>query len=199
MHIHSEQKIGALTLKIVLDEDGGGFNPRTDYDNGSIMIGWHRRRTVGDDLSKAGLSSQQLRDDFGSIEEIRDYLVERFKPKCILPLFIYEHGEAIYATTPFGDPWDSGQVGFIFTDGTEEFPNPEEILNGQVAQYSDWANGEIHGFVVEDEHGNVLTSVGGFIGDPEKSGCIEDGISSANAENEYAARETAKCEAAVHL
>ena len=74
-----------------------------------------------------------------------------------------------------------------------------ESLDAQVEHYSDWCQGNVYGYVVRDEDGDVLESCWGFIGEPSKSGVIDDGVGAAKALIEYEKKQTRLCEQAMHL
>lgn len=44
------------------------------------------------------------------------YLLEKHANIIALPLYLYEHSGIIMSTASFNDRWDSGQVGWIYTD-----------------------------------------------------------------------------------
>lgn len=196
--VYETFQVEHLTVKIVRDDIP--MNPR-DYDCGSLFFAWHKRYLVGDDPTKHGMpNSAHIHDEFESMDAIRAYIEETFKPKCILPVYMADHGGVSFSTGSFNDPWDSGQVGFIFTHGDDGFIDPEAALKAQVEEYSDWASGNVWGFVVEGaEYDGPESSCWGFIGDPSKSGVVEEGLASAKYLIEREHSETARCEAAVHL
>lgn len=198
MYVYEQFEVEHLTVKIVADDDPQ--NPRDD-DNASLFFGWCKRHLCGDDPTKHGMpNAYHLREVFpGGWDEIRAYIEEHFNPRCILPVFMYDHGGVSYSTGSFGCSWDSGQVGFIFTTGEDDFPDPEAALKCQVEAYSDWASGNAWGFVVENSEGDDLESCCGFIGDPDKSGVIEEGLASAKHLVERERSEAARCEAMVRL
>lgn len=74
-----------------------------------------------------------------------------------------------------------------------------ESLDAQVDYYSDWAQGNVYGYVVRDEAGDTLESCWGFIGEPSESGVIEEGVAAAKALIEYEKKQTRLCEQAMHL
>ena len=93
-------------------------------------------------------------------------------------------------TAPFAYPWDSGQVGWIYTTKdrlrkefkvkrvTRDFDRRvEDILRGEVETYDQYLRNEVYGFTAyEAVAGNFLEidSCGGFYGDcPEKNGMLE--------------------------
>lgn len=77
-----------------------------------------------------------------------------------LPVYRYEHGGVVYATTPFSCPWDSGQTGYIYVSRPkvrEEYnvkrisPQTRDkvlsVLRSEVETFSQWANGEVYGYI----------------------------------------------------
>lgn len=93
----------------------------------------------------------------------------------IQPLYVYDHSGVTYSTSPFSCRWDSGQVGWVFTTrydyadfGLKEKFNPESArakIESEVKLWDDYAQGNTYYFTVEDNEGETLESVGGFIGD----------------------------------
>jgi hypothetical protein len=86
---------------------------------------------------------------------------------------------------PFSCPWDSGQVGVAYitqetidkewaTPGRRtdiEGKTPEEraraYLDGELSTYTDWCNGRVYYYVVEDTEGEHYDSCGGIYGEDE--------------------------------
>lgn len=99
--------------------------------------------------------------------------------RIILPVFCHEHSGIAYSTRGFADPWDSGQVGWIYATADqirEVFmckrisadveKRATECLRQEVETYSQWANGECYGYTIEREDGEEIdASCWGFIGD----------------------------------
>lgn len=113
---------------------------------------------------------------------------------CAMPLFVYEHGgitmktgrmvwladdefkreDAKSAGRFVADSagWDTSFVGVIVTTdeivkklGVERTPeNIEKQLDAEVSEYASYLEGDITVYTVEDEHGEVLDSCGGFLG-----------------------------------
>lgn len=70
----------------------------------------------------------------------------------LLRVYMMDHGLVSYSTSDYGDPWDSGCVGVIYAtkEKAHEWfvkePDPERVyklLEGEVAEYSAWASGEV--------------------------------------------------------
>lgn len=159
--------VNGLTLRIEHDECPD-CNPR-ENDNLGTIIAYHR-----DYL----LSDGEKRGKRVNVEEVR-----AFQPKdhaVCLPVYMYEHSGVALSTGksyPFDCPWDAGQIGWIYVDRQKllsEYStkiitakvraHAEDVLRSEVEEFGKYLNGEVYGFVVEDEDGNHLDSCWGFIG-----------------------------------
>ena len=100
---------------------------------------------------------------------------------CILPLYLYDHSGITMSTGPFDCPWDSGQVGIIYMHKTTamaswsneeiDWVNPvnwrelaEECLRSEVREYDQYITGDVYGYNIEDEDGEILDGCWGFFG-----------------------------------
>jgi hypothetical protein len=190
---------------IEIKSDDCPLNPRTDWDNGSIMVCQHNRYSLGDEEHGVDLS------DCESWADVKQAIIDQKKPIAILPLYLYDHSGITMNTTGFSCNWDSGQVGFIFVDEetatkigwTKEYAEKlakgddenyagktrEEILTdfmvSDVQVYDDYISGQVYRFEITDEDGEEVEdgSCGGFFGyDNEKSGLLDHAQSTIDAE-----------------
>ena len=151
-----------FTVSLYHEEDPE--SPR-EWDNLGKMVCWHRRSNLGDRTVRS--------QDFKDMEE----LVASFEARVILPLYLYEHSGMTMRTYPFGDPWDSGQVGWIYATteairkeyGVEHISDETEdkvkaVLRGEVETYDQYLTGDVYGYVVKDEAGEHVDSCWGFFG-----------------------------------
>lgn len=177
-------------------------NPR-DLDNLGKMLCWHRRYTLGDESAKDTLvdairRSSKYRESWG--DWYSDFYRDFDNPQVLadtafdcevladaLPLYLYDHSGITMNTTGFHCPWDSGQVGFIYalkTDVRDEFgvnritknviQRVRECLRAEVSTYDDYLTGNIYGFEIVDETGEVTDSCYGFYGyDVEANGMLD--------------------------
>jgi len=118
-----------------------------------------------------------------SKSDIEIALSKKFKNSVILPIYRYAHSGVWYNTTGFNNyplpqghvEFDTCHVGYIIATRqdilnnfgikkiTQEFrAKTEALLRGEVDEYSKWANGEVYGFVINDENSDNLDSVWGF-------------------------------------
>lgn len=167
-----------LTINIFYDDDP--LNPRKDYTPFGHMVCFHRRYNLGD------------KHEFSSPEDFEEWAKSQGDNVLSLPLYLYDHSGITMSTGSFHDPWDSGQVGWIYT--TKEEVRKEyarkyvskklakrvyELLEGEVKSYDDYLTGNCYGFVIEDSEGEEVYSCWGFLGDIEY--CREEAKSFARA------------------
>jgi hypothetical protein len=160
-------------------------SPR-EWDNLGHIVCFHRRYDLGD---KHDLTT----DMFEGREEMERYLIKKKKAIIIAPLFLYDHSVlrikigSFYGLLPQGHAeFDSGQIGFIYA--TEEDIRKEygvkkitkklkervrELLENEVKIYDNYIRGYVFAFIVEKD-GEVIDSCGGYFGDIEKSGLLDE-------------------------
>ncbi|HPU41806.1 MAG TPA: hypothetical protein PKY26_05300 [Acetivibrio clariflavus] len=144
-------------------------NPR-EWDNLGIMVCFHRRYSLGD-------SHPYKASDFNSWEEVKRAIERDNDVAVILPVYMYDHSGITLSTTPFSCPWDSGQVGWIYT--TKQKLRKEydikyvtkkikekayKTLMEEVRIYSEYVEGNVFGYILKDESGRELDSCWGFYG-----------------------------------
>lgn len=99
------------------------------------------------------------------------------KKYLMLPLYLLDHSGLAMKTTSFHDPWDSGQVGWIYVskeDALKEFggekmtgaikEKAEGLMRSEVAAYDCYLRGECYGFELYKD-GELSDSCWGFMGD----------------------------------
>lgn len=165
-------EINGYTLVLAYQQDAS--DPRED-DQLGVMACEHRNYTLGDQTADeaallfTAIDEYRKRPTFALIER---YCRIAFGSTVVLPLYLLDHsGLSMSAGGPSGfDPggWDTSQVGFIFDTARtrEECGTPleriEECLRGEVATYSQYLQGEVYVFIVEDKRGDIYSSCGGF-------------------------------------
>jgi len=157
-----------MSFTLHIEPDTDAENPRSfDYNLGR-MVCFHRRYMLGD---RHTLSE----DDFESWGDIRKRLVAEEDAKIILPLYLMDHSGVSMSAEPFGCPWDSGQVGWIYVGGKrlcEEFgadwaqdeSRVVEALKAEVAVYDKYLSGDVWGYVIRDAFGEEVDSCWGYYG-----------------------------------
>jgi hypothetical protein len=148
-----------MKMKVVRDEDP--MSPM-EWDNLGTILCMHRKYDLGDRHS--------LRQcDFEGWAAVEQYLHEELDAFEVLPIYMLDHSGITISTTPFADPWDSGQVGFIYTTAAriEELGCTDVLaeLAREVSVYDQWLRGDVYGYVIEDDHGNLIISCFGIFGE----------------------------------
>jgi len=156
-------------------------DPRECYKecNYGHLYTWTKRNNYGDEHDIDA-------DDFDGWKSIKAYLIEAFKSVIILPVYMFKHTGIALSTAPFGDPWDSGQIGFIWCDEedvkkggleitSESLGIVEGCLVGEVATYSDYLNGSVFWFkLIDVASGDELETSGGYYGvDFKENGLLD--------------------------
>jgi len=137
------------------------------------MVCFHNRYSLGD-------KHDFKQHDYNSWEALQSAILRAYPNATILPLYLYDHSGITISTKPFGCPWDSGPIGFIYAERTtlREILGPrprlalagyawdrnaEVILVDEVRLYDDYLRGNVYCFVLESKNGE-MDSCGGFFG-----------------------------------
>ena len=108
-------------------------------------------------------------NEFADAQEVIDFCrKESFIPFL---LYKYEHGMCMYTAVekpddvgyPFNDQWDAGCVGFILVP-KDSYEEPLEAANSYLSSVTDWCNGSVYGYTIQDDDGEELDSCWGFVG-----------------------------------
>lgn len=133
-----------------------------DYEDGEDFF-----RSLAEDLgidTTYELYDEDLEDSYDEDREIEDIRKEVIEKVVILPLFLYDHSGLSMRTYTHGyhSSWDCGQVGYIYvtheniikeygalTDGN--IKKATDCLEGEVEIYSQYLEGDIYGFILEQK------------------------------------------------
>lgn len=169
-------------VRIVYDQDAP--SPR-EMDNLATMVCWHDHNRMGD------VQRNRHSQDCSAKAIIREVRQSGDKVLAMLPLYLYSHSGDTIRTTPFGDRWDSGQVGWAYVTrksaeamgcvgdrhdhvdgkavkvGTWDKAALENAIRQEVENYDEYIRGECYGYIVEDKGGEEVPdgSCWGFVGD----------------------------------
>ena len=177
---------GGYKLEVYVDD--WAESPR-EWDNIGTMVCYHRNYVLGDEQAENLENYDSWNEWFEA--EIVEYN-GGWDNIVYLPLYLLDHSGITMNTYGFNDPWDSGQVGFIFATKDKfrkETMYSEEELFGQgklaegllrqeVDIYDDYLRGNVYGFSIEKVKiceccGNAeyeyIDSCGGFYGDLEEA------------------------------
>jgi len=152
------------TINIVDDECPE--SPR-EWDNLGKMICFHSRYDLGD---KHDINH----DDYDGWDAMEKHLAKEYDG-VILPLYLYDHSGITMNTTGFSCNWDSGQLGFICVSKEsirkwhswknitkKRLDTISKYLVNEVGTYDKYLTGEVYGFEVKDNKGDIVDSCYGF-------------------------------------
>lgn len=151
--------------KLHVWQDHDADSPRS-WDNLGTMYCFHKRYLLGDNHAVEP-------NDFSSFDDMKSVLWS--EEDLVFPLYLYDHSGLLVSMTPFSDPWDSGQIGFITAtkqDVMKEFgawnqdtiAKARKTLEMEVEVYNEYLRGHVFGFVVEGPNGEEEDSCWGFYG-----------------------------------
>lgn len=113
------------TLRVRVISDPDPVNPRKDDGNIGTMVCWHRRYSLGDQQPAWSPSEFNWRLMQTREQSVGRDVSEDLSPECaqeyvekwfvVLPLYLYDHSGLVMNTAGFSCPWDSGQVGHIYS------------------------------------------------------------------------------------
>jgi len=155
--VKSEQYRG-YTINIFPDEDPQ--SPR-EWDNLGIIAYKHRDYTLGE---------EEISDPDEWLNNTKGYVM--------LPLYLYDHSGITISTTPFSCPWDSGQVGYIYTTlehlnklghNWKRWSNKRreqalEWLREEIKTFDQYITGDVYGYQILDPDGEEIGSCWGYFG-----------------------------------
>lgn len=87
-------------------KDKDFLNPRNSACLGHLFL-FHNKYNLGDE-------TEYTARDFANFEDMETFLRETEEAIVVLPVFGYDHGQLRIQVGPYSDPWDSGQLGFIW-------------------------------------------------------------------------------------
>lgn len=173
------------------------YEPDSERDEFRIMAQLYSGElyTVCSANTEAGLFSDENEYDIVDGLSIREMLsmLNDCGEIVIMPLYLYEHSGITMRTTAFNDPWDSGQVGWIYVSrttflhetGYSEKSWPEQaikMLDDEVRVYAEHLEGDCYGyelFMLDDETGeweSTGESCYGFFGSDIEDNGISDTV-----------------------
>ena len=139
-----------------------------------------------------------------NLEELQEAITLQYDARLVVPVSMMDHSGVSYwlgGGASVFDPggWDSGTCGFMVCTQAmlNESGNPEwtdeEIRKGmaeEVKYYSQWASGDVWGYVITDVNGDEVDSCWGFIGQEWAIEAAKDNCPDAPVEELFMVRMT---------
>jgi hypothetical protein len=146
------------TVNIYYDTDAE--SPR-EWDNIGVIVVQETSRYLN--------SEYKNEDLFYSKEQDEELLSEEFA--YVFPLYCLDHSAVAFSLGFIDSPWgrwDCGQIGWYCVpkdkaeaDNLNE-ARARELCAGELETLTQYTNGEVYGFVVENENGNHVDSCSGY-------------------------------------
>jgi hypothetical protein len=137
------------------------FDPENPRDNNPItkMICFHKKYFLGDHHNYNS-------SNYNNWEELKQDIIQNENPAIIKPLYLYDHSGITISTSSFNDPWDSGQIGFIFIPKESNIEENllETIIQLEVSDYDNYLTGNVYNMILykDDE---IIEIFGDFYGE----------------------------------
>lgn len=145
--------LAGMTVRIFRDPDPGSPD---GFDNDDVfLVGFHRDFHV-------------VRDGLKYADDIRGWS----RDYHVFALNAYIHGGVRLSLGGFGDPWDSGQVGYVLVKRLHCFKNKEkarEVADGLVSEWNQYLDGDVYGYTIseacDDGNEHEVDSLWGIYGE----------------------------------
>lgn len=152
-----------LTLTVFEDDVE---DPREYYKDTNVtnMVCFHGRYKLGDEHNFA--NPNQF-DEW--------YKKNKDKVACIMPLYLLDHSGLAISIHDFKDPWDSGQVGYIYilketlkkhnmADDIGSYDVCRTMIETEVEEYDRWLRGipQYYAFNITDQNDEPIECMGVF-------------------------------------
>ncbi len=97
-----------------------------------------------------------------SLRKIHNVVIDKLEENyIILPVFMLDHSGITISTTSFNDPWDSGQIGWIYVSkkqaadelglsGSELIKAAKDKMRSVIEYYDNYLRGNVFGFRFEE-------------------------------------------------
>ena len=172
--------------ELKIEQDTDPMNPRTDWDNITTIVCFHKRYELGD-------KTDYRTEDYDSWDELKKQIKKDNKVLLIKPLYMYDHSGITISTSPFSCRWDSGQIGWVFISEKQldimcgkDFKRDEETLNcitnSEVKNYDEFLTGNVYQYTIYEietcdkghQHKSVVESCGSYY---DEGDCKDEGLS----------------------
>lgn len=188
--VHAEQRNG-LKIEIIQDIDYQE-SPDQNGDDSLFLVGFHRDFTVERQGFEAYVAAMAYPDrDKYTDEDLSEEQIEHKKAVAkryhVFGLEAYIHSGVVLALSREGNfpdrGWDVSQLGAVFVEKKHWRTRAQarKAALSLIQEWNDCLGGNVYGFVIEGSDGENVDSCGGFVGDYDESGCLEQARESADA------------------
>ena len=158
---------------------GGGHRARLGYDDSPLSP---RDPRYNDNLSRL-ICFKHPRYDLGDRHHFQDeaeflaqFAQDGENPEHLYRIYMYEHGGFVFKAAkenpwPPGMSWDVSRVGYAYVpeavarenSGLERKENRKQAIDAELAEYGQYANGDVYAATVKDRDGNKVFACGGYL------------------------------------
>lgn len=157
-----------LTIKIVQDEYP--LSPSEDGDENLFLVYEHRSFSV----DRKHFNPREIYEKISSTKKVE------YADFFVFTVFAYIHSGVALSLSregyPFNDQWDVSSTGFILAS-KKEFKKREKAYKaaeGLIEYWNNYLSGNVYGYEIVNEEGEVYESCYGYFGDEDESGVKED-------------------------
>jgi len=157
------------TCSVYYDQDCGFENPREWCNLGKIIVDdgckyvENEETPMDEEWGEKLLKWRDKNEDEEALNNLYAY---------VFPLYVLDHSAVAFSigfvNSPWGH-WDCGQIGWVVVTRADAKTNnvyteekAAEIIEDELRTLTQWANGEVYGFVVTDPDGNHVDSCWGY-------------------------------------
>lgn len=180
--------------KLIIKTSDFGESPREWECNIGVIAYKHSRYTLGEEeiddpidflLNLYGIEATNMPYTNETLEKLMGQASKY--GYVLLPVYLFDHSGITISTTPFSCPWDSGQVGFIYTNlkrvqemghnwkkwSEKRREQVREWLKGEIKIFDQYLRGDVYGFIIEED-GEEIDSCWGFYGEDPRTNGMSD-------------------------
>lgn len=170
-------------LIISIFQDINSDDSPNDWGNDDLfLVHYHRDFEVRRDeiVSKDEMVAWYNGEKIETTKKFHIFLVKAYIHSGV-SLALAESGAG--ESYPFTDRWDTSRCGCVLVSKKEARTKNKayKLAEGLIKSWNDCLSGNVYGFTIEDKEGEHLGSCGGFYGDIEESGVIEEAKSEADS------------------
>jgi hypothetical protein len=154
-------KLRVNNVDIIVEYDHSPIDP-IEYSEVAFIL-FHKKYDLGNE-------HDMNIEDYATWEEMQAELESNFD--YVTPVYMYEHSGVALKTIPFGDRWDSGQIGFACANykdlGLTEWQDVDRVIGDMLHEYQNYINGEAYLVNIYDsETGELIDTMSGFSSEEE--------------------------------
>lgn len=170
-----EEKTEEAKYTIRIFSDSDATNPH-DMSDEVLWFSNHRDYRFDGSLSAVTTNDNKSIDDFDGFGAFLKAL-NKSKEYKYYPVYAFIHSGISLSTEPFSGPdarWDSGMFALACVERQKTEEATDELFKSDFEDMEAYITGEIYGFKILDEAGNIVECIGGYYGDKVEESILAD-------------------------